>query len=439
MNKWKKLVSVCLAASLLCSFPIRAEILIPPIPTTGTTESTTEAVAPPGTQPLENQVPDAGPGINPVTEVTKPEIQAEGAVLLDAATGNVLYEKNGNTKYFPASITKLMTALLVIENCNLDDVVTFSATATTNLEAGAVSLNIVEGDKLTVRQSLYAILLKSANEVANGLAEHVGGSNAGFAKMMNDKAKSLGCTNTNFVNPHGLNNSNHQTTPKDMALIGRAAFQNDTLRKIGTTLSYEFPATKKAAARTITMGHKMMYPTDSRYYEGVIGGKTGYTSLAGNTLVTGVEKNGVRLVAVIMKSKSTQYADTKALFDYGFQVMASGGTGAAVGSSGTSAGGWIQDSTGWYYVKTDGAKAANEWLLLDQIDYWFDSNMYMATGWRQFSNGAWYYFKPSGAMAKNYWAQNDGKWFYLGADGVMLKNTTTPDQYKVDENGVWQQ
>lgn len=434
MNKWKKLVSICIAASMLCSFPAGAEIIVPPIPTTGAAESTTEPGVPPGTaaQP-GTQNPTVGPGINSVTtSVTKPEIRSEGAVLMDAATGNVLYEKNADTKYFPASITKLMTALLVAETCNLDDVVTFSASATTNLEAGAVSLNIVEGDKLTVRQSLYALLLKSANEVGNGLAEHVGGSNAGFAKMMNDKAKSLGCTNTNFVNPHGLNNISHQTTPRDMALIARAAFQNETVRKIASTLSYDLPATKKSAARTITMGHKMMYPTDARYYEGVIGGKTGYTSLAGNTLVTGAERNGVRLVAVIMKSKSTHYEDTKALFDYGFQVMSSGGAG-------TSSGGWVQDGTGWYYVKADGKKASNEWLMIDQIDYWFDSNSYMASGWRQFSNGAWYYFKPSGAMAKHYWAKNDEKWFYLGADGVMLKNTTTPDNFKVDENGVWVQ
>lgn len=446
MIRWKKLVGISMAVCLLASFPAQADILIPPIPTTGAAEG---GPGIPDT-PAAPNTPDTLDSSDSSGTVARPEIQAEGAVLMDAATQTILFEKNPDVQYYPASITKLMTALLVIEHCNLDDTVTFSATATTNLESGAVSLNIVEGDTLTVRQSLHALLLKSANEVANGLAEHVAGSVENFAKLMNEKAKSLGCTNTNFVNPHGLNNSSHYTTPRDMALIARAAFQNETLCKIGTTLSYEIPATKKAAARTITMGHKMMYQTDARYYAGIIGGKTGYTSLAGNTLVTGVEQNGVRLIAVVMKSKSTQYTDTKALLDYGFEVMKAGGVsekgssgpsgGPGVGiSANATSGGWVQDSTGWYYLKTDGSKASNEWQKIGDEEYWFDSNSYMAYGWRQFSNGDWYYFRSSGAMARNYWVEDNGTYFYLGADGVLLKNTTTPDGYQVDENGIWVQ
>lgn len=251
-------------------------------------------------------------------EAQKPAVAAEGAVLLDAATGQVLYGKNQDQQFYPASITKVMTALVVLERCNLNDIVTFSETATTNLESGAVSLGISAGDQLTVEQCLYGLLLKSANEIGNGLAEHVAGSVEAFADLMNAKARELGCRNTHFVNPHGLNDENHKTTPYDMALIMRAALQNETFRKIDTTRTYEFPATKKAAARTITMGHKMMYPSDSRYYEGIIGGKTGYTSKAGNTLVTGAERNGVRLIAVVMKASGTHYTDTKALLDYGF-------------------------------------------------------------------------------------------------------------------------
>ncbi len=237
---------------------------------------------------------------------------------MDGATGKVLYGKNPDQQFYPASITKVMTALLVLERCGLGDMVDFSASATTNLESGAVSLNITEGDKLSVEQCLYGLMLKSANEIGNGLAEHVSGSVQGFAELMNQKARELGCQNTNFANPHGLNDASHKTTPRDMALIMRAALQNDVFRRITTTCSYDFPATKKEAARTITMGHKMLFPTDSRYYEGIIGGKTGYTSLAGNTLVTGAERNGVRLIVVVMKAKQTHYADTKALLDYGF-------------------------------------------------------------------------------------------------------------------------
>ena len=168
---------------------------------------------------------------------------------MDAATGTVLFSKNGDKQFYPASITKLMTALLVAENCSLDDKVTFSATATTNLEAGAVSINMTAGDVMTVRQCLYALLLKSANEVGNALAEHVAGSNAKFAEMMNAKAAALGCTNTHFTNPHGLNDSNHYTTPHDMALIARAAFQNDVVKTVASTRTYTLPATIKESFR----------------------------------------------------------------------------------------------------------------------------------------------------------------------------------------------
>ena len=290
---------------------------------TGTSAGTGNSTGP-GTSAGPGATQGSGTGGSVVNTLKQPEIQAQGAVLMDAATGNLLYSKEAETKFYPASITKLMTALLVAEKCSLDDTVTFSKTAVTNLESGAVTLGLVEGDKLTVRQSLYGLLLKSANEVANGLAEHTAGSISKFADMMNARAKELGCTNTNFVNPNGLNNSNHYTTPHDMALIARAAFQNGTVSKIASTLSYQIPATQKAAARTISLGHKMLYPNDARYYQGVIGGKTGYTSLAGNTLVTCAERDGVRLIAVIMKSKATQYTDTSALRDYGFALKSGG-------------------------------------------------------------------------------------------------------------------
>ena len=251
-------------------------------------------------------------------------VTAEAAAAFGIDSKQVIFQKNPFERLYPASITKVMTALVVLEHYNLNETVTFSETATTNLESGAVALGVSAGDQLTVEQSLYGLLLKSANEIGNGLAEHVSGSVSAFADLMNAKAKELGCKNTHFANPHGLNNENHKTTPYDMALILRAAVANDTFRKIDTTTSYQFPAIKNAAARTITMGHKMMYKTDSRYYEGIIGGKTGYTSKAGNTLVTAVERDGVRLIAVVMKAKGTHYTDTRAMLDYGFALHDAG-------------------------------------------------------------------------------------------------------------------
>lgn len=267
-------------------------------------------------------------------QVAAPTVSAEGAVLLNCNTGQILYGKNYSTAFYPASITKIMTALLTAENCSMNETVTFSESATTNLESGAVTINLTAGDQLTVEQCMYALLLKSANEVANGLAEHISGSVSAFADLMNARAAQLGCTGTHFANPNGLNNSTHVTTPYDMALIARAAYANSTVAAVSSTLSYSLPATKNSSGMTVSMGHKMLYPSDSRYYEGIVGGKTGYTSKAGNTLVTCVERNGLRLVAVVMKASGTHYTDTKAMLDYGFALAEKGEIGTSAPTEG---------------------------------------------------------------------------------------------------------
>ena len=355
-------------------------------------------------------------------------VQAESGIVIDADTGTVLWGQNIHNQYFPASITKIMTALIVIEKCSLDETVTFSHNAVFNVEAGSSNAGINEGDKLSVKDCLYALLLKSANESANALAEHVAGSTEAFADMMNAKAKELGCTDTHFANPSGLNNPEHYTSTYDMALIARAAFLNPTFEEIDSTTYYKLPPNSiNPEGPTIYPGHKMLKKSTPYYYPGIVGGKTGYTTLAGNTLVTCAERDGVRLIAVIMKSKSTQYTDTSALLDYGF-ALKSGGSQTAK---------WQQEGARWYFVKNDGNRAANEWMTIDGADYWFDSDGTMATGWRHYSNDAWYYFKSGGAMASSTWVESDGQWFYLGADGAMMKNTVTPDGYTLDASGVW--
>ncbi len=379
--------------------------------------------------------------------VQKPEISAEAGVLYDATHNVFLFEKNADEKLYPASITKLMTALLVMEHGNLNDTVTFSKAATTNLESGAVTLSLTEGDKVSVKDCMYGLLMKSANEVANGLAEYVSGSVSAFADLMNQKAAALGCTNTHFVNPNGLNDPDHYSTCRDMAKIAKAAFENPTIREISSTLSYTFPATKKAAARTITPGHKMLYPTDSRYYSGILGGKTGYTSLAGNTLVTCVEQNGVRLIAVVMKASGTHYTDTKAMLDYGYALAAAGQLNGQAGSqvSGqtgtqTSAAqtGWIEDGSVWRYRQADGSYLASGLYEIGGVVYGFNDSGVMVTGWQKFG-GEWRYFKSSGAMAVSCWQQDAGKWFYLGTDGKIVKNALIDNQYYVGADGVWVQ
>ena len=251
--------------------------------------------------------------------------QAEGAILMDADTGTVLWGQNIHQQYFPASITKVMTALIAIENCDLDEMVTFSHNAVFNVEAGSSNAGINEGDVLSVKDCLYALLLKSANESANALAEHIAGSVDAFADMMNARAKELGCTNTHFANPSGLNNPEHYTSAYDMALISRAAFNNPVFEEIDSATYYKLPPNSiNPEGLSIYPGHRMMRKSTPYYYPGIVGGKTGYTTLAGNTLVTCAEKNGLKLITVILKGSTPQYwADTKGLLDFGFENFVS--------------------------------------------------------------------------------------------------------------------
>lgn len=272
-------------------------------------------------------------------------VEAEGAVLMDARSGAVIYGKNLHSVYYPASITKILTALIVIEHCNLDDVVTFSHDAIYSVEQGSSSAGMDVGDKLTVRDCLYAMLLKSANEVANALAEHTAGSIQNFAVLMNAKAKELGCQESHFNNPSGLNDPQHYTSAYDMALIAQAAFQNETFVTIDSSLYYDLPPTRhNPEGFRVYPGHRMLKKNAPQYYPGIIGGKTGYTMLAGNTLVTCAEKNGMKLITVILNGHQTHYTDTKALLDFGFSnfqsvnIADADGTYSAVSNDMTIAG-----------------------------------------------------------------------------------------------------
>lgn len=253
-------------------------------------------------------------------------IAAESAIVMEASTGLVLYEKKVDKKQYPASITKIMTALLVLENCSLDEVVTFSREAVYGIETGSSHIAVEVGEKLTIEQCLYAIMLESANEVCLGVAEHIAGSISGFVDMMNARAKELGCTNTHFVNPNGLHDDDHYTTAHDMALISQAAIANETFRTITGTKKYTIPATNKKEARSWISNHHQML-TGFKYpkylYDYCIGGKTGYTMKAQSTLVTFAEKDGMTLICVVLKDlgpyyAENEYTDTTSLFEYCF-------------------------------------------------------------------------------------------------------------------------
>ncbi len=257
--------------------------------------------------------------------VVEGSIYSEGAILIDADSGAVLFQKNEHEKYFPASITKVLTAILVLENTeNLDDQLTFSASATiTNLEPNSTIIGATAGDKLSVRDCLYCLLLHSANDCANALAEYVSGSNEAFAELMNQKAAELGCTDSHFMNPSGLNNPEHYTSCADMAKILQYAIQNPLFCQIEATQLYTHGPIKRypnadAPENTVYAHHRMMRKVYREYYEGAFAGKTGYTTLAGNTLVTACRKNDMTLICVILNGHNSQYIDSKTLFDFGF-------------------------------------------------------------------------------------------------------------------------
>lgn len=249
-----------------------------------------------------------------------PAIYAESGILVDLDTQEILYSKNIDKQLYPASITKVMTTLVAIESSSPEDPVTFSQHALDSIEWDSSNIGCRLNETLTMEQCWYAMMLNSANEVCCGVAEHISGSIEAFVEKMNQKAAELGCTNTHFSNPNGLPDETHYTTAHDMALIANAAYQNETFRQVFSTRQYEIPPTPQyTETRYLYNHHKMMQPDTEYYYEGCLGGKTGYTETALNTLVTIASRNGKNLLCVTMRTQGRQvYTDTASLFDYGF-------------------------------------------------------------------------------------------------------------------------
>ncbi len=268
------------------------------------------------------------------TNELEKNLSSEAVLLMEASTGKVVYEKNGYEKKYPASTTKIMTAILAIEHCNLNETATASEFAINSVPSGYSTANIQIGETLSVKDLLYALMLQSANESAVILAEHVSGSQEAFANLMNEKAKELGCKNTHFVNPNGIHNENHYTTAYDLALIAQYAMKNQTFRDIVKTTSFTLPATTSYPSESRTYANTnnlIIYDArnrpDNYYYKYATGIKTGYTSAAKNCLVASAEKNGIEYISVVLGASITyestgsvshRYVDTISLFDYAF-------------------------------------------------------------------------------------------------------------------------
>lgn len=255
-----------------------------------------------------------------------PDILAETAVVIDAKTGQVLYDKNMNEQREPASTTKVMTSLLALENLDLNQTVTIDAETP---YTGGSRIYLLEGEQVTVEQLMYAMLLESANDAAVALGKQIAGSIPAFADMMNKKATELGAKNTHFVNPNGLHEDGHLTTAYDLALIAREAMKNEEFRKLVTTYNYVLPATNKQDTRYFYNTNRLIY--DKKYkelvngvmrpakYDGATGIKTGYTPEAGGCLIAGAKRGDTELISVVMKSTTEgRFADSIALLDYTF-------------------------------------------------------------------------------------------------------------------------
>ena len=257
-----------------------------------------------------------------------PQVEAPSYCIMDISTGTVLYERNMDEKNYPASITKIMTALLAVENCSMDEIVTFSEEAVYGNEGDTSHISRDVGEQMTMEECLYGMMLESANECAWAIGEHIaaktGGTMEDFAAMMNERAAEIGCTNTHFNNPNGLPDEQHWTSAHDMALIAAEAYKNETFRAITGTTSYTIPPTNKHEDETpLHNHHKMIYPYHGDYsylYDYATGGKTGYTNAAGNTLVTFATKGEMSLVCVVMRETTpNHYTDTRTLFDHCFE------------------------------------------------------------------------------------------------------------------------
>lgn len=260
-----------------------------------------------------------------------PSTYSPSTLLMDLDSGKILYSKNANTRMYPASTTKIMTAILTIENCQLTDTAVASHNAIYSVPSGYTHASIQEGEELTIEQLLNVLLIPSANEAASILAEHIAGSVEAFADMMNAKAVEIGCKDTHFVNPNGVHDENHYSTAYDLALIGKYAMQYEVFRDIASKTSCSLPATDKYPRedRLFNTTNDLLRENYSKaannyYYPYATAGKTGYTDAAQNCIVATAKKDDISLLAVVLHGERTEDGlsqralDCKTLFEYGF-------------------------------------------------------------------------------------------------------------------------
>lgn len=358
----------------------------------------------------------------------KPQVYAHAYVVMDAKTGEVLHSQDMNKKIYPASTTKMLTALVALDNCSLSKKITIKQSVLDNTPSIATQAGLKVGYTYTVEELLNMLLVYSAADAANSIANEVGGSIPGFVNMMNQKAKSLGMTGSHFDNPIGLdgrNFPNTYSTGSDIAKLTQQAMKNQTIKKIVKKPYYTIKNYYNGSSKTLNCSNKFLrgqyYPRD--LYT-VIGTKTGTTDAAGNVLsTTAIDKNGREIICSFFgnNTRAKMYEDIEALLTYTYKDLNSGwkkenGKWCYLDNNGKKKVGWLKDKDSWYYLKSNG-EMATSWLKYNNNWYYLEQSGAMRTGWLKYFDG-WYYLREDGSM-KIGWLKYNNNWYYLENDGSM--------------------
>ena len=430
---------------------------------------------------------------NDIKNITLPKVSCDSCILVNATTNEIYFSKNEDKQLHPASIPQVLACYLLLKDHKQTELISVNSEDYASLEKDASILQLYNGDMISVKNAVLALMLKSACDVANSIARFVSGTQGQFITLMNETLKQIGCTNTNVANITGLNNDQHRSTATDMAKMFQYCMQNSELVELMKTLKYVFPAAKRRDALTVYNPMQLISKTSTNYYEGVVCGKQGFNSKALYNIASVLEYKDQKLIAVVLKANASHYYDTKKLYDFAKTVVDHKiqegtlnqlPTSASVNNNQTSniqsqnnaaaisminnlnqastqisnsniaqatttntqneQEGWHQDSFGWYYIDAQGKKMVNAWVTTNNKKYCVDQNGYMVVGFRDFSNGERYYFdETTGELKANTWVKTALGAFYLNEAGVVqranpgtTKEISTPvGKYIIDENG----
>lgn len=327
--KKARLLSLLLALLIACScltLPILAAA------ESAETDASSDEAAGTASDASEEPADAAGETIEEVVVSADPNfsVDAKAALLLDLNTGRTVYEQDADVRVYPASLTKIMTCLLALENGNLSDIITVDESALAGLDQDSSVVGLQVGEKITLENLLYCMMVSSGNDAANVVAEYIAGSVADFVRMMNERAYALGCKDTHFNNPHGLHDESHYTTARELAIITQAALKSENFRQIVATAEYTIPESTLGPEHVLKTTNMLIYNStgNSLYYSRATGVKTGYTSAAGRCLIATAEDGDVRFLSVLCGAKTSiqetgdllmeSFPETKKLLDYGF-------------------------------------------------------------------------------------------------------------------------